>query len=55
MTNGDKLRAMTNKQLASFHADHCCPPGEEDTTDCAGVGSKCKRHWLEWLKKEAIK
>ena len=53
MTNGDRLRRMTDKQLAAFIGNHCCPPGEEDSRDCDGKDATCRKHWLEWMEKEA--
>lgn len=50
MTNADKIRSMTDKELANRIVCHvscsCCPLEQED----------CKKHcyeiWLEWLKQE---
>ena len=54
MTNGDKIRAMTDEELAEWECDRACflcP-----IVDCAGrieAGQeKCKQRWLDWLKQE---
>lgn len=43
MTNGDRIRAMTDKELAKI-LNGGCPPG----------GAKCNEHcglcWLDWLR-----
>jgi len=50
-TNADRIRAMTDEELAGLFADmrqeHWCPP---DGGDCKEYCSDC---WLDWLKKEA--
>ena len=54
-TNGDRIRAMSDEELAGWiWADACpgfpttsfgsCPEGQEKS---------CRECWLEWLKKEA--
>lgn len=50
MTNADRVRAMTNEELAMFIAAwRSCPEGHflEDP-NCFS----CKRCWLDWLKQE---
>lgn len=51
MTRGDKLRAMTDKQLAHLIVDHyhVCPSG---VINCA---ESCYRCWLNFLKEEVKK
>ena len=53
MTNGDKLRQMTDEQLAAWFAPHMlcrmCPK------EIKGMGCnalKCKQYALAWLKQE---
>lgn len=51
MTNADRIRAMTDEELAERGAAlHCCRPGEK----CSGLHSarKCSLCWLNWLKQE---
>ena len=52
-TNADRIRAMTDEELANLLHDHSCslcPPNYK----CDGrveVGrKKCKEYWLRWLK-----
>jgi hypothetical protein len=49
ITNADRIRAMTDEELAEFLYDGCCREGE--AFPCSDVG--CKKCWLEWLKQEA--
>ena len=53
-THADRLRAMTDEELADFELGRmCCPPGkpgcEENNLTCDSRG-QC---WLDWLKQEA--
>ena len=44
-TNGDAIRAMSDKQLAIFLGDvDCCNPNHCEP------GMYCGKCWLEWLK-----
>lgn len=45
MTNGDKIRSVTDEKLAKY-LDHMCPP-----VKCE-YGIKCYECWLRWLKQE---
>ena len=45
MTNADRIRAMTDEELAEWIANDLIEPGYYEP----GV---CKKIWLEWLKKE---
>lgn len=58
MTNGDKIRSMTDRKLAKImasHIDDCddCPLQEfcESQPDAATIG--CKATIVRWLKQEA--
>ena len=50
-TNADRIRSMTDEELAELfwiRADcELCPNKEPYCSD------DCKKHWLDWLKKEA--
>lgn len=52
-TNADRIRVMTDEELANFVSLCCgwtcaeCPVGKECN------GEECFSTWLEWLKKEA--
>ena len=52
-TNADRIRAMTDEELASF-IDHIsgCPPKREDC-DCIESEDDCEACWLDWLRQEA--
>lgn len=47
MTNADKIRAMTDEELAEWLHEHNfnCPPVDCRDEDCAGC-------WLDWLEQE---
>lgn len=53
MTNADRIRAMTDEELANFVSLCCgwtcaeCPVSKE----CDG--DKCFGTWLDWMKQEA--
>lgn len=51
-TNADKIRAMTDEEMAVWLSDM------HDTTTCPNYGDydcspSCRRCWLAWLQKEA--
>lgn len=57
MTNADKIRAMTDEEIASMLQDYSsicgfkkCPAYMDS---CAVSGSTCTAAWLDWLKQEA--
>ena len=56
MTNADKIRSMTDEELANMLNMHeCgrdCPVGEFDKHKCY-MHESCYNCWLDWLKKEA--
>ncbi len=58
MTNADKIRAMSDDELAMWaaHIAMCtwCP-AKNITADspCKGFYSECKANWIAWLKQEA--
>lgn len=58
MTNGDKVRSMTDEQLAErFGFEECrdsrygyiCPAFQSNDVSCGG---ECRQNFLMWLKKE---
>ena len=50
MTNADRIRAMTDDELAEWLRHYCLTQSWE----CPKApGRNCKQHWLEWLKQEA--
>ena len=51
MTNADRIRAMTDEELAEFL---CCPQSVCPVDDCEECyDDKCQKCVLKWLKKEA--
>lgn len=61
MTYADKIRAMTDEELAEWGSTlPCCPPGPDLAELCfPGTGGRegnpvlCRECWLKWLKQEA--
>ena len=51
VTRGDKLRAMTDKELAGLLSIYCCRNKTYDA-HCETFGS-CEACWQDWLKEEA--
>lgn len=48
ITNADRIRAMTDEELAEFMSQiPSCPP--PDNRECP---AECEDCWLEWLKQE---
>ncbi len=44
-TNGDRIRAMTDEELAIFLSDvDCCNPNHCE------LGMYCEKCWLSWLR-----
>lgn len=56
-TNADRIRAMTDEELAEFHGENACPPGKTDQiTLCDPICERypeCGNCWLDWLRQEA--
>ena len=57
-TNADRLRAMTDEELAEFMNCGACPPGKDVSELCydedgGSVPDMCNLCWLGWLKEEA--
>lgn len=49
-TNADRIRAMSDEELAKILGDKCiCPPIGE----CAKASGDCEKCWFEWLKQPA--
>ena len=51
ITSADRIRAMTDEELAEFMANLGCHPSASKET-CMGV-DQCCSCWLDWLKQEA--
>ena len=53
MTNGDKIRSMTDEELAENFRTVCPPAREEIITFECTYEAGCRDCWLVWLKQEA--
>ena len=49
-TNADKIRSMTDEELAGFMINGCDNIDYSDK--CYRPGCDCKECWLDWLKQE---
>lgn len=50
ITNADRIRAMSDEELAKILGDKCiCPP----TNECEKLCGDCDVCWLEWLRHPA--
>lgn len=53
MTNADRIRSMTDEDLAEYHAENCgCALGESLFCGNRMETIGCVRCWLDWLKQE---
>ena len=52
MTNADRIRAMSDEELADLFSDVFDCDHHECVAEC-GECSKCTESWLKWLKQEA--
>ena len=63
-TNADRLRAMSDEELAEFYCNEvdACPPGSDmkciDELYAHGEwpypsDEQCRKCWLDWLRQEA--
>lgn len=55
MTNADKIRAMTDEELAEWFCDNvsCGCACLAICKDCGRDDKSCTQAWLDWLKQEA--
>lgn len=49
--NADRIRAMTDEEMADYFSELSCFPGANRDI-CKGVAN-CMDCWLDWLKQEA--
>lgn len=47
-TNADRIRSMTDEELADWVANLHCPHYEDDDYTC----DDCEECWRDWLKQE---
>lgn len=53
ITNADRIRAMTDEELAEFHGEYSCPPNYNWSGGCERNRDEyCEKCWLDWLKQE---
>jgi hypothetical protein len=52
-TQGDRIRAMTDEELAMALPFQQCPPHEGKCTFSAMIANYCDQCWLDWLRQEA--
>lgn len=53
MTNGDKVRAMTDEELAHWFENSVGCSEDWCVAFRKDCGFRCRRAWLDWLKEEA--
>lgn len=52
MTNADRIRAMTDEELARYHSKKFGCPHDPVLFGCEMKTIGCNDCWLEWLKQE---
>ena len=53
-TNADRIRAMTDEEMAEFMSNKVdCQYCNVKTEWCSESEIACRRGWLDWLKQEA--
>lgn len=59
MTNAERIRQITDEELAMALSGNSCPPGDDlyelcsDYSDDGIPPEICKRCWIRWLQQEA--
>ena len=54
ITNADRIRGMTDEELAEFfHNTTFCDSCFIFKNECGTEKYSCKQRWLDWLKQEA--
>lgn len=51
-TNADRIRAMTDEELAEYHAEKCGCPHDPIIFGCKMATIGCIGCWLDWLREE---
>lgn len=49
-TNADRIRSMSDEELAGKLCYDNCPPGYWDALVCGKNGFDCEACWLDWLQ-----
>ena len=52
-SNADRIRAMTDEELAEYHSNKCGCPHDPIVFGCRMATIGCIGCWLDWLKEEA--
>jgi len=52
-TNADRIRAMSDEELAEVLDGSICPQGYNQLGECEASKEICHDCWLDWLKQEA--
>ena len=60
-SNADRIRQMTDEELAGMHVGVGCPPGtdlnelcfDENVEELLCTPPRCRECWLKWLRQEA--
>lgn len=52
-TNADRIRAMTDEELAEWYLKISMCPCDAMNDGCALNDDTCRRAWLDWLRKDA--
>ena len=50
-SNADRIREMTDEELAEWFGTHACCMN--DPFFCSKTGGSCKACWIDWLRQEA--
>lgn len=53
LTNADRIRAMSDEELAEYHADNCGCPHDPIVFGCRMATIGCIGCWLDWLREES--
>jgi hypothetical protein len=53
ISHADRIRSMTDEELAEYHAEKCGCPHDPIVFGCRMATIGCIGCWLDWLKQEA--
>ena len=54
MTNADRIRSMSDEELAEFlESSHGCPSNEDCEYGVHATSENCIKHWATWLQQPA--
>ena len=52
-TNADRIRSMSDEELAMAMPFPQCPPHKGECTFSTMIANSCDQCWLDWLRREA--